>query len=1012
MLLKPWYDIVKPRNELCDASVLDTLQFTIDLEKVFEGQTLAEYSHPADFFTHTYLTTSLTHLASQVLWRLAENSPDANAVFHVTGHKGEGKTHALTLLYHLIQHGVDAHKWMGIQKILALAGVSSIPQVHTAVVAGTAFDTGKGRRNKRTEPLRKTPWGEIAFQLGGKEAYNTIVEYDERMIAPEDDILRMLLVQGTPCLLLIDDFIEYAVRHRSQGMIEQGYHFLQQLTEHVKDIENVALVVSLPGKESGLDQDMTAAIERYENFLNQASQPVPVASDNELPEIIRRRLFQWDPSVISPEGNVTLSDEALETCASYARWIRTNRLQLPEWFPFEQAEQMFIDTYPFHPAVFSMFIRKWQILPHFQYTRGILRLLACWIASAHQDGYSKVYSDPLISLGTAPLEDLDFRNVVREQLGDDKRLKTPIFTDIVGRDAFAVRLDAEAADDIKHDRLHQKTATVIFFESNGGIASPDPVEASEPEIRFAVGEPAMKIENVTAVLDALIEHCHYLTRENKLYRFHLAPNLNKLFIDRSPHLDEERLEEQLRAEISELFATSPLVTLFPEESHEILDHPVLTLVVMAPEYTSDDPQTLHVLQAMTETCGEEPRTFQNAIIWVVPDQNRSMYGHTRSILTWRDIQHDLEAGSISFEDSSNVEPASMMEQITVNINNAHQQLREAVWQNYRQMAFLNKESHVEFLDLGQFQPDESNSQPLLLLHQLRLFDYVVDTVSPRFLTRNWPEKFKEKEWSTRAVRDMFFISPLFPRLLNPDILKETIAKGASSGLLGYVSRKVARRYDIFYYQKPLMAADVEISDEKFIITPETAEAYLAGLTPTLTSLTIDPPQVNLTTGEKITFTAHALDETGEEIKRNVQWEATGGTIDQKGIFIAGENDGSDFEVRATAGEKNAWVKVSILSKKPDPPDQLVHQLAPVEERPETPLSIHVSWEGDISARAQSEQAWLDFYHTLLAPLSQHYSLNVELRLDISLEQGITAEQIEKLKTALRKLNLPEDLQKY
>jgi hypothetical protein len=209
-----------------------------------------------------------------------------------------------------------------------------------------------------------------------------------------------------------------------------------------------------------------------------------------------------------------------------------------------------------------------------------------------------------------------------------------------------------------------------------------------------------------------------------------------------------------------------------------------------------------------------------------------------------------------------------------------------------------------------------------------------------------------------------------------------------------------------------MTADVEISDDMFIITPETAEAYLAGLTPTLTSLTIDPPQVNLTTGEKITFTAHALDETGEEIKRNVQWEATGGTIDQKGMFIAGKNDGSDFEVRATAGEKSAWVKVSILSKKPDPPDQLVHQLAPSEERPETPLSIHVSWEGDLSAQAQSEQAWLELYRTLLAPLSQTCSLNLELRLDMSQEQGITADHIEELKTALRKLNLPEDLQKY
>ncbi len=39
MLLKPWYDIVKPRNELYDTSTSEALQFTMNLEKVREEQT-------------------------------------------------------------------------------------------------------------------------------------------------------------------------------------------------------------------------------------------------------------------------------------------------------------------------------------------------------------------------------------------------------------------------------------------------------------------------------------------------------------------------------------------------------------------------------------------------------------------------------------------------------------------------------------------------------------------------------------------------------------------------------------------------------------------------------------------------------------------------------------------------------------------------------------------------------------------------------------------------------------
>ncbi len=1004
MLLKPWYDIVKPRNELYDTSTSEALQFTMNLEKVREEQTLEEYSDPIGFFTYTYLTASLTHLASEVIWRLTGNTSDAHAVFHVTGHAGEGKTHALTLLHHLARYGAEAHKWTGIQKILPATGVSSIPPVHTAVFAGTEFDVHKGRRGKRTEPLRKTPWGEIAFQIGGKEAYAAIAAYDEQMIAPEKDVLHKILIRDHPCLILIDDLMDYVFHAQTFGMVEQCYRFLQDLTEQAHTLEYV-VVLTFPTKDQTIEMDMSSILDRYQSLLSKMSQATPLASESEWPEIIRRRLFHWDSTAISPEGNVLLSDEALETCHTYSQWIMNNRGQLPGWIPFDQAEQLFRDAYPFHPAVFSVLTRKWRSLPHFQYTRGILRLLALWMASVQQDGYRKVYSDPLISLGAAPLEDLNFRTAVREQLGNDQRLKLPIFTDIVGREAFALRLDNEAADDIKHDRLHQKAATVIFFESNAGIPETDRVEASAPEIRFAVGEPTIKIEHVDTVLDALAAHCYYLMREGKRYRFRLVPNLNKLFADRSQRVDEEHIEECVRAQIKELFTNSTLVMLFPEESEDVPDQPALTLVVLSPEHTRRDPATLTFLQALTERYGEEPRVFRNALIWVAPDDKSGMYAEARVLLTWQDLQKEMQAETMPLLDAQDCDPVSMAEQIRINIEKAEAHLRESVWQSYRQIAILNKEEQIEFLDLGKFQPDDAATLPLLLLNQLRLFDYVVDTVSPRFLVRNWPGELHGQEWSTRAVREMFFMSPLFPRLLNPDILKDTIAKGASNGLLGYVGQKIEQKYSMFYYQKTLLASDVEISDEMSIITPETAEAYVSGLTPTLTSLTIDPPQVNLTTGEKITFTAHALDEDGEEITRNVRWEATGGTIDQNGVFMAGEKDGSDFEVRATAGEKSAWVKVTILSKKPESPAQLVQQFASPDERPEPPLPTHLTWTGKLS-----NEIWQEFYHAILAPLSQEYSIDLGVRLDLSNENGFTEQQLEELKYRLQQLNLLGDFQ--
>jgi hypothetical protein len=47
-----------------------------------------------------------------------------------------------------------------------------------------------------------------------------------------------------------------------------------------------------------------------------------------------------------------------------------------------------------------------------------------------------------------------------------------------------------------------------------------------------VAEPELEIGNVETALEALTETCYFLTSEKNRYRFSLAPNLNKLLVDR------------------------------------------------------------------------------------------------------------------------------------------------------------------------------------------------------------------------------------------------------------------------------------------------------------------------------------------------------------------------------------------------------------------------------------------------------------------------------------------------
>src|SRR5262249_18715765 len=91
-----------------------------------------------------------------------------------------------------------------------------------------------------------------------------------------------------------------------------------------------------------------------------------------------------------------------------------------------------------------------------------------------------------------------------------------------------------------------------------------------------------------------------------------------------------------------------------------------------------------------------------------------------------------------------------------------------------------------------------------------------------------------KEWSTKAVRDAFFASPLFPRLLNGDSVKETIAWGVENGVLAYVGKGRSGRYEPFLFGTSLSPDEVEISDEMFILTG--AEAKTHGEPPRLAAL--------------------------------------------------------------------------------------------------------------------------------------------------------------------------------
>jgi len=283
---------------------------------------------------------------------MAGETSHTSPVFNLATNFGGGKTHALTLLYHLAKHGPASHGWVGVSQIRDKAAVAQVPKARVAVFVGTEFDSLAGRGGENGEPRRLTPWGEIAFQLGGKAAFDLVKEHDEKKIAPGGDIIRKLLPANEPCLILVDELLNYVSRFRSLGLNNQLYDFLLNLSGALNP--RSVLVVSVPMSEMEMTPEDVADYQRLTKMLDRVGKAMTMTAGAETNEIIRRRLFDWDTRAVQSDGRVHLPKDALDTCHEFGRWVNDHAQQLSSSVPADHAREHFESCYPFHPSVLSV----------------------------------------------------------------------------------------------------------------------------------------------------------------------------------------------------------------------------------------------------------------------------------------------------------------------------------------------------------------------------------------------------------------------------------------------------------------------------------------------------------------------------------------------------------------------------------------------------------------------------------------------------------------------------------
>ena len=363
--------------------------------------------------------------------------------------------------------------------------------------------------------------------------------------------------------------------------------------------DNVVLAVSIPASELEMTAEDQSDFERFKKLLDRLGKAIIMSAEAETSEIIRRRLFEWGG--LPKEAIGRLSTNTLSG-------FRHNKQQLPSWFPVENAREAIEAGYPFHPSVLSVFERKWQGLPQFQQTRGVLRLLALWVRGPTRTAIKGAHKDPLISLGTAPLDDTLFRAAVFEQLGEPA-LEAAVTTDIAGKEhAHALRLDAEAtrggqegaaASQGRHRRLLRVERRATARRSHAARGAPGRRRAD------------LDIGNVEQCLEALTEACYFLTAEKNSYRFSFQAEPEQAA--RRPTRERSRPRQSRNAsEPTSRRCSRRAVGVermyFPEKSNEFLTDRHSRSCVLHPDQSVTEPATRQLFTQMTAESGSSSRT--------------------------------------------------------------------------------------------------------------------------------------------------------------------------------------------------------------------------------------------------------------------------------------------------------------------------------------------------------------------------------------------------------------------
>jgi predicted AAA+ superfamily ATPase len=646
--LRSWREVVTPHKDVASGRYQQA-EFAADLWQVHLGEGTAEYKKPAEFFRRTYLTESLKRLLVGAVHRITGQGGDP--VVQLQTNFGGGKTHSMLALYHLFS-GTAASELVGIDAVLQQAETKKLPTAKRVVLVGNKISPGNPVK-KPDGTIVHTFWGELAWQLGGKKAFERVRADDEKATSP-GDVLRELFNEYGPCLVLIDEWVAYARQLHDQsdlpaGGFETQFTFAQVLTESAKLVKNCLLVISLPASDTGGSPHAQAddvevggqrgreALDRLRNVVGRVESSWRPASAEEGFEIVRRRLFE----PLADQGQFKDRDVVAR---AFAELYRTQRQEFPPECHDTDYEKRIKAAYPIHPEIFDRLYTDWSTLVKFQRTRGVLRLMAAVIHSLWEKGDK----NPLILPANIPIDDQRVQFELTRYLSDNW---VPIIEkDIDGPNSLPLRIDGEVPNLGKFAACRRVARTIYL----GSAPTPTAANRGIEDRRVKLG-CVMPGESPAVFGDALrrlAAAATFLYQDGPRYWYSTQPTVTKLAEDlaeqlkRDPDKVVQELDKRLRTELRKM-GDFKRVHPMPGTSADVPDDLDARLVVLGVDHSymkEPDNAAERAAKAIFETRGTAPRLYRNTVIFLAADKIRlqDLDEAVRKFLAWESVLNEKD----------------------------------------------------------------------------------------------------------------------------------------------------------------------------------------------------------------------------------------------------------------------------------------------------------------------------------------------------------------------------------